>query len=72
MPFQEMTALEFYNTKNNLPPDTYQVIEHDGEINLVSINAYRQETWRSQAEFEEFHREQTFEHMVDCASFEDD
>lgn len=65
MAFVQMTALEFYNTKRNLSPGSYEVLEHDGEVNVVTLDAYGSEKWYSQSEFEEFEQESIRQEMID-------
>lgn len=48
----EMDCVEFYKTQKQLPSGTYQITEHDGEINYATVDRYSNVKWYSQWEYD--------------------
>lgn len=47
-----MDSVEFYKTQKLLQPGTYQITEHDGEINFATVDRYSNVKWYSQWEYD--------------------
>ena len=47
-----MDSFEFYRTQKTLLPGTYQVTEHDGEINFATVDRYSNVKWYSRREYD--------------------
>lgn len=48
----EMDSVEFYRTRKTLISGTYQITEHDGEINYAVVDHYSNVKWYSQREYD--------------------
>lgn len=61
----KLSALDFYNQKSGLQDGAYEVIEHDGEINIAVVQGLKETRWYDQGEWQEHedevHRELMFE-----------
>jgi hypothetical protein len=47
-----MDSVEFYRTRKTLISGTYQITEHDGEINYAVVDRYSNVKWYSQREYD--------------------
>jgi hypothetical protein len=47
-----MDCVEFYKTQKTLASGTYQITEHDGEINYAVVDRYSNVKWYSQREYD--------------------
>lgn len=60
-----LSALDFYNQKSGLQDGAYEVVEHDGEINIAVVHGLQEIRWYDQGEWvevqEELRRELLFE-----------
>ncbi|ARV76795.1 hypothetical protein PHABIO_164 [Pseudomonas phage Phabio] len=61
----KLSALDFYNQKSGLEDGAYEVVEHDGEINIAVLQGLKEIRWYDQGEWteaqDELQRELMFE-----------
>lgn len=49
----KLSSHEFYNQRKGLVDGAYEVVEHDGEINIAVVQGLKEPRWYDQAEWEE-------------------
>lgn len=61
----QLSALDFYNQRSGLQDGAYEVVEHDGEINIAVVRGLKETRWSDQGDWieaqEELKRELLFE-----------
>lgn len=61
----KLSSLEFYREKSGLQAGAYEVVEHDGEVNIALLHAVKETQWFDQNEWSERQEELYRELMVE-------
>lgn len=61
----KLSSLEFYREKSGLQAGAYEVVEHDGEVNIALLHALKETRWFDQNEWLERQEELRQELMVE-------
>jgi len=64
MPIQNLNSVEYFQRKSELENGTYQITEHDGEINYVELSGHGTEVWYSENEYVEKENREIAEELV--------